>query len=317
MGKIKPLEITNRHGFAIGFVVLLFAIIGLVDKGYKFFEVIAPNNILLNWRFFIFTAMLSMMLVWFIMNHLWRKEHQEHQKTRFERDNYMKLLKLSENERLTDIITGIPNTRSLERDIENYFSENRGNKTLQFIFIDLKNFRNINRKYGFLKTNELLRTIAQSIYQKMRRNEDMYKYPIGGGDTDDSGKEGFYRVHSGGDEFAFIIEGDQSDAVGFCNRLVGQFSALSERTKDILGEHVRLSFYGAIVEMDPRDTFNDILLKTQDCYRLAKEGSGTFTICWHPNNVEKKLMKDQRKKADYEKARELFEVLTIADKEYL
>ena len=32
-------------------------------------------------------------------------------------------------------------------------------------------------------------------------------------------KEKFYRLHTGGDEFVFIVEGLQSDAIGFANRL--------------------------------------------------------------------------------------------------
>jgi GGDEF domain-containing protein len=140
----------------------------------------------------------------------------------------------------------------------------------------------------------------------------MYKYSIYEKDE----KENFYRVYPGGDEFAFIIEGDQADAIGFSNRLVGQFQDISKKTVQILGENLNLSFHCAIVEIDPRDSFNDIFRKAEDCYRIAKEGKSDFTICWHPNTLELILSKDTKKKADYERARNIFEVMTIVDKDY-
>ncbi|WP_336513813.1 GGDEF domain-containing protein [Pollutibacter soli] len=210
------------------------------------------------------------------------------------------------------MITGIPNSRSLEKDINDFFSANRSAKKMQFIFIDLKDFRKVNSRFGFNKTNDLLRAIAQTIYKRMRRNEDMYKYSIG----DKIQSENFYRVYPGGDEFVFIIEGDQADALGFTNRLVYQFQELSKKTVQILGEHVYLSFHCAVVELDPRDSFTDIFRKAEDCYRIAKEGGEAFTICWHPNTIEFLLSKDPKKKAEYDRTRSIFEVMTIIDKDY-
>lgn len=246
------------------------------------------------------------------MNSLWKKEFYAHELTKKERDNLRNELKISENERLTDVITGIPNSRSLQKDIEEHFSTIGPGKKMQFIFIDLKDFRKINKKYGFNKTNDLLRVIAQSIYKRMRRNEDMYKYSAT--NLKDNQDHGFYRIYPGGDEFVFIIEGDQADALGFVNRLTGQFETLSQKTEQILGKAIKLSFHCAIVEMDSRDTFEDIFIKAEDCYRIAKEGDSEFTICWHPNNIEKVLMRDPKKASEYERTRKLFQIMTIEDK---
>lgn len=312
--RIKPI-VTDAKFNIIGFIILVSAAIGLLVKWKEFYDFFIPQGVFLNWRFFFLAFFSSMFIVWFIMNHYWKKEYDAHEITKKDRDNFMEELKISENERLTDIITGIPNSRSLEKDIEEYFSKNRSNKKMQFIFIDLKEFRKVNKKYGFTNTNDLLRTIAQSIYRRMRRNEDMYKYSAGENKKQNE-KEGFYRIYPGGDEFAFIIEGDQSDALGFSNRLVEQFGSLSEKTKAILGEPVKLSFHCAVVEMDSRDSFEDIFKKAEDCYRIAKEGTGAFTICWHPIHLESLLSKDERKRAVYDRTRILFEVLTITDKDY-
>ena len=310
---MKPIDIKHKYGLLITLIVLLFALLAFFDKGVKLYKFIAPKGEVLNWRFVIILLIIASTIVWFIMNHLWKNEFVNHQKTRFERDNYAELLKISENERLTDIITGVPNLQSLKKDIDIHFSKRKFGKKLQFILIDLKGFKKINDKYGFLKANELLRTIAQTIYKKMRRNEDMYKYPMG---MNNETNEHFYRIHTGGDEFVFVIQGNQTDALGFANRLVkNDFYKLSLLTKEILGESIKLSFHCAVVEMDSRDEFEDIQRKSDECYILAKEAKGDFSICWHPNSLEEKLNK-KWELAIYAETRELFEVMTVKEKDY-
>jgi GGDEF domain-containing protein len=315
MARPKPIGIELKFGLIVGLVIIVTAIIGTIAKWKEFYDLFAPNGILLNWRFVFVILVLTVLIVWFIMNYYWQMEYNQHEITKKDRDNFKDALKISENERLTDVITGIPNSRSLEKDIDEFFSVVKPNRKMQFIFIDLKDFRKVNSKFGFNKTNDLLRAIAQTIYKRMRRNEDMYKYSIGNTSKNDE-KEGFYRVYPGGDEFVFIIEGDQADAIGFTNRLVGQFEELSRKTAQILGENLDLSFHCAIVEMDARDSFSDIFKKAEDCYRIAKEGTSRFTLCWHPNTIEQVLAKDSKKKSDYKRARELFQVMTIIDKDY-
>ena len=315
MATPKPIGIELKFGLIIGLIILVTAITGTIAKWQEFYDLFAPNGNLLNWRFVFIILVLAILTVWFVMNYFWQKEYNQHELTKKDRDNFKDALKISENERLTDVITCIPNSRSLETDIDEFFSVLKPNIKMQFIFIDLKDFRKVNNKFGFNKTNDLLRTIAQTIYKRMRRNEDMYKFSIGASSNKDE-KENFYRVYPGGDEFVFIVEGDQADAIGFTNRLVGQFEDLSKKTMQILGEHLDLSFHCAIVEMDVRDSFKDIFRKAEECYRIAKEGNARFTLCWHPISIEAVLSKDSKKKSDYERARQLFQVLTIVDKEY-
>lgn len=307
---MKPVSIKDSYGAVVGIIAILLAVIDYLDKGKNFFSLIFPNDELLNWRFFAFSSIFVGFVVWYIMNSLWQKEFFSHQKTRFEKENLQSELKVLENERLVDIVTGVPNLLSLEKDISKHLKSKRDEKQLQFIFIDLRNFSRINSNYGFMKTNKLLRNIAQGIYQSMRRNEDMYKYPLTGMKKQ-AEHESFYRIHTGGDEFAFIIEGDQSDAIGFCNRLVPKFKDFSEETKMVLGKHEDISFYAAIVNMSPRDDFSNIINRAKECYRLAKEGKKSFTISWYPFDVEAKFEKNSWKKQNYETARKLFEVILV------
>jgi GGDEF domain-containing protein len=310
MPRPKPIGVEPKYGLIVGIVIIVTAIIGTITKWKEFYDLFAPGGDFLNWRFVFIILVTAVMVVWFIMNDFWQKEFNQHEITKKDRDNLK-----DENERLTDVITGIPNSRSLEKDIDEFFSVVKPNRKMQFIFIDLKDFRKVNNKFGFNRTNDLLRTIAQTIYKRMRRNEDMYKYSIANDSKKDE-KEGFYRVYPGGDEFVFIIEGDQADAIGFTNRLVGQFEEISKKTTQILGENLDLSFHCAIVEMDPRDSFHDIFKKAEDCYRISKEGSSRFTLCWHPNKIEAVVSRDPKKKSDYDRARQLFQVMTIQDKQY-
>lgn len=309
---MKPLSIKNTYGLIIGFIVTLFAIADYFDKGEKFVSLIFQDDEIWNWRFFLFAVIFVGLIVWYVMNNLWKKEYEDHQKTKFEKENLQDEMKVLENERLVDIVTGVPNLLSLEKDISKYLKQKRETKRLQFIFIDLRNFGEINKNYGFMKANVMIREIAQGIYKSMRRNEDMYKYPITNTDKLKQ-HESFYRIHTGGDEFAFIIEGDQSDAVGFSNRLVSKFQKFSNDSVKILGKRENISFYAAIVEISPRDQFSDILNRAQDCYRLAKEGQQAFTISWYPFDEEGKF-DEGWKKQNYTKARELFEVVLLEEK---
>jgi|GEM_PF-7040911 len=159
----------------------------------------------------------------------------------------------------------------------------------------------------------------------------MYKCRIG--DT----KSNMFRVYPGGDEFVFVIYGDQCDAIGFSNRLVDIFKQISEKTLDILGSKLPISFHCGIVNVYKQDTFETIFQRVEPCYFSAKKGNGDFTIYWYPNDYEKKLIQniksceesisktnDKTKSAEYnrqlktykgklsvyDKARTVFEVMT-------
>lgn len=256
----------------------------------------------ISWYLVYCLIALFVVITFLIMHHIWKKEYDAHQKTRYEKENLEIRLTNSEKRRLIDLITGIPNRVCLEKEIEKKFS--KSNERIQIIFIDLKRFGEINNKYGQYKANQLLREIAQTIYTKMRRNEEMYKCPLG------DSKTNMYRVYPGGDEFAFVIFGDQSDAIGFSNRLVGLFDQISKKTNTILGNEEKLSFSCGIVEMEKGDTYSDIEQKIDPCYINAKAGTkNKSTIYWFPITIEKEIS-DNRKKNEYSRARELFEVMT-------
>src|SRR3990172_3224598 len=309
MTKIKPLELSVRTG-VIGFLILLTALLGVVIKWESFYNFFIPGATVLNWRFVILLAFVSGLIVWFAMHELWRREYAAHHRTSCERDNLKNLLSISEKRRMTDVITGVPNGTQLTEDINIFFSTEEKQRDSQIILIDIKNFRRVNLRYGFLKGDQLLRLVAQEIYWAMRRNEEMYKHP-GLARHEGPPWKRLYRRYPGGDEFVFLIEGDQSDAIGFVvNRLYPAFTALSSRTAEILGTEFKLSFHCAIAPLTKRDKASDALTRVEDCYMRAAEGTRDFTICWYPTDFEHNLH-DQFKKSMYAKVRERFEVMNI------
>jgi GGDEF domain-containing protein len=228
MSQLQPLKLKGKTGF-LGLLVLLTAVGGFILKWKEILEFLNPAGASwLNWRFVVACIFVTALVTWLGMNQLWLKEFSSHQQTKNERDNFENLLSISEEERMTDVVTGIPNGTKLTADLDTFFSRRHPGAETQVILIDLKGFRRINRDFGFLKGDEILRMIAQEIYQSMRRNENMYRHPAPPNSTRSLWKT-LYRRYPGGDEFVFLVEGDQSEAIGFVNRLVPFSSSRSAR----------------------------------------------------------------------------------------
>ncbi|MHB8100914.1 MAG: GGDEF domain-containing protein [Methanosarcina sp.] len=315
MVDLKPIALHIKFGIKQGLGYLITILIGVTVASFKLNDIVnffVPNSTFLNWHFVSFLIIFPAFIVFLIMYYLWINESNKHEIAKKEINNLEEALRNSEVRRLTDVITGVPNSEALKKDIDNYFS--KSSNEMQCILIDLCNFKKINEKFGIIKTNDLLRTIAQTIYKRMRRNEQMYKFLDKGSNSSLYTK--IYRVFPGGDEFVFIIFGDQSDALGFSNRLVGIFNEITDKTPQILGVNTQISFSCAIVKMDCNDSYNDLLNNVRPCYQTAKEGKSEFTIYWHPDNIEKILSADEKKRNDYKRARELFKVMTPSAKDY-
>jgi GGDEF domain-containing protein len=267
-----------------------------------------PKETILTWPFFSFSLLLCSFLVWFLVNQKWYIEYVRHQETKAQLANVTERFNASEQQRLVDVITGVANETKLIRDVESYFSTRSSSDMAQLILIDLRGFRDVNKKFGFLKGDALLRTIAQSLYQSMRRSEGIYKRTLDAKRLRPLWKR-IYRKYPGGDEFVFLMEGQQPDAIGFvANRLVPQFKEFSEKTQHILGESISLSFHYGIAPLIKGDSFEDAFTKVQDCYMRATEMPGPFTIAWHPESIEERLPIGDFRRAFYDKIRRTFSV---------
>ena len=308
---LRPLEFDVKTG-VVGTVVAVTALVGFIIKWDEFLEWLAPEGDLLNWRFFFVVVLCVAAVVGIIFHELWRREFLSRRRADLEIENLKRQLDISERERMTDVITGVPNGSSLTADLAKFFADRATGTLANIVLIDIKDFRSINSKYGFLKGDDVLRRIAQKIYKSMRRNEYMYQHPALDNPERARWKR-VYRRYPGGDEFVFILEGDQAAAVGFVvNRVLADFTELGRELRKDLGEEFRLSFHCAIAPLLRNDSADDALSRVETCYMRAAEGTSDFTICWSPVDFEATLPADSFKRRFYEKARESFEIMNVA-----
>jgi GGDEF domain-containing protein len=191
--------------------------------------------------------------------------------------------------RLLDIVTGIPNQLKWEKDVEDLSKTDDPDPRYQMIIIDLDNFRDINRAYGYEKGDRVIKDFARSIFNTMRRNEHIYKNPIRG-ENDAPVKmenlwERIYRKYTGGDEFLLTINGDQTQALGLLVRIAKDLlPEINDRiSKFILdGEaKVTLSFHAGMCEWFQGDEPRDVLQRLEGALRMAVNSS-TSRLYFHP-----------------------------------
>jgi GGDEF domain-containing protein len=189
--------------------------------------------------------------------------------------------------RFLDIVTGIPNQLKWQRDVADLSKRDDPEPRYQMIMIDLDNFREVNRKYGYEKGDEVIRRFAQSVFNSMRRNEEIYKNLMRNEDDQPVALEErwqrIYRKYTGGDEFIFVIAGDQAEAVGFLVRIVKDLlpKINDDIARFILEESPHLSFHAGMCEWIVGDAPQDVLRRLQECLRIATDSS-TSRLHVHP-----------------------------------
>ena len=290
----------------------LVSVSGLITLATQWKDVrtfLFPTGSVLSWPFLVFCLLLTNFVVWFIINQRWYREHVQYQYTKLDFANLEARFNAAEQERLTDVITGVSNEAKLIRDVGSFYSTHRASQEVQLILIDINDFRSVNKRFGFLKGDELLRNIAQSLYHSMRRNEEIYKLRSEVNPLRPLWKR-IYRRCPGGDEFVFLIEGSQPDAVGFViSRLVPEFQNLSNKTLQILGETRKLTFDCSIAPLLKGDSFDDAFAKIKDCHKRAADAKADFAISWFPETIEQGLLQGDYRLALYQKIRKTFVIV--------
>ncbi len=258
-----------------------------------------PNGQILTHQFLILLIVVTNLIVFLLMYNKIFKEKTNHTKTKVQLENFKQLLYDSEKERLTDVVTGIPNEQKFKIDIESFSDE-----VSQIIFIDIDNFGSINKKYGFLKGDEMIRGIAQKLYFGMRRDEEIYKrqYSI-----PNSFVKRIYRKYTGGDEFIFLVKGPQYEAVGFLTRVQKQLRDFSKEAEKIIDEKFEINFHGAIAPLYPTDTYEQAFRRVQECFILASEEKDNMRVYWHEREEKNYPETDFRGKI-YSRAIENFKI---------
>jgi GGDEF domain-containing protein len=200
--------------------------------------------------------------------------------------------------RLLDIVTGIPNQLKWEKDVENLSKTDDPDPHYQMIIIDLDNFREINRAFGYEKGDQVIKDFARSIFNTMRRDEHIYKNLIRG-ENDAPIKiedrwERIYRKYTGGDEFLFTVNGDQKEALGFLVRLARDLlPQVNERiSKFILESEAALSFHAGMCEWIQGDEPQDVLQRLEGTLRKAVN-SPTSRLYFHPEKTAQQFENEE------------------------
>lgn len=282
--------------------------------------------LLLSWPLLIFSMLLAAGCAWFLVDRLWFAEKVESKRKDDEIEN-LKLMLASINRSFTlDVVTGIPRQDRLEEDFAMFAQAQGLKREGHLILLDIHDFSSVNQKFGFERGDRLLRGIVQKIHVSMRRDEEMYKKkfgdsPIG---SESLGKvpltqRRFYRKYAAGDEFLFLVRGDLTEALGFCNRLRDLFRAFN--TEPILDERIALSFRCALAQVHWPDPANakryaqDALERVSECYTSFYAGRAAkpvdnFEICWSVNSEPDNRPEFERSFA-FTKALEKFGVTRI------
>jgi GGDEF domain-containing protein len=160
------------------------------------------------------------------------------------------------------------------------------------IIIDLDNFRDINRTYGYEKGDRVIKDFARSIFNTMRRDEHIYKNLIRG-ENDAPIKieerwERIYRKYTGGDEFLLTINGDQLEALGLLVRLARDLlPQINKRISEfILGSEATLSFHAGMCEWIPGHEPQEVLQRLESALRIAINSSTSRLYFYPPMSSE-------------------------------
>lgn len=209
-------------------------------------------------------------------------------------------LSLASKIKETDLVTGIPNEYKMHADLQRYIKQLSISGEFQIIMLDLDNFRQLNIKVGHQKADEIIAYIAQTIHGSMRRNEEIYRHR----DVDRPLLNRMYRRYTGGDEFIFLLNGDEAAALGFLLRLKRQSedeldTSISRR---LAPGSWSLRFHAGLCPLEAGDTVKTALERVSECLRVARQTGSLSRAVWFSRRVPTDFGADNDQGRIYAKA---------------
>jgi diguanylate cyclase (GGDEF)-like protein/PAS domain S-box-containing protein len=137
-----------------------------------------------------------------------------------ERDRNAVCLARIEELAYTDPLTGLPNRRKLEAQVETAIWDARtGRDTLALLFVDLNGFKTVNDRFGHAAGDELLQNVAGKLRGRLRRHDLLARL--------------------GGDEFLVALLGlDPATAAAEARRVAGELAAVVRSPMVLRGQDV-------------------------------------------------------------------------------
>jgi diguanylate cyclase (GGDEF)-like protein len=299
---IRPFYVNAILSVLAVLVTIFVGVIGIIGSSDRFNQ---TADFIFRWEFgyALLVAVIFVVpvgILGYVLNSRLYSSQEENHVLKQENKNLELRLQEEHTKNRFDIVTKIPNRSVWEEDIPNYCLMTSPARPHQLIMLDLVDFAKVNQAYGHFVGDEVLETIAQDLYGTVRRYESVYK---------DSAKD-VYRSYERGDEFLFIVEGFQWEALGLLNRLHGRSQLIEEQIKrncqrkdpdsDV---YYRFRFRAGICPLGSQDTAGDAFSRASQSLQKAfsAEKAKGIRVYWYPE-TDVDQIKEAWKRAIYTSA---------------
>lgn len=167
----------------------------------------------------------------------------------------LRLMHRHRNEAILDPLTGLYNRRYLEDFFQRVIAlMRRHGKSYSFIMLDLDHFKEINDKHGHETGDLVLREISEIIKSSMRQGEDM-------------------PARIGGEEFAIIVLGDQSQAFTVAEKIRKKVELRWSGSKEL-----NMTISAGLSEFSPASPLAEVMKEADRALYQAKREGRNRTI---------------------------------------
>lgn len=161
----------------------------------------------------------------------------------------------------TDELTGLPNRRDMNETIANEIGRvQRTHKPFCFIFIDIDHFKNINDTYGHACGDIILKSVAHTVRNLLRKYDVFARY--------------------GGEEFLTLLpETDLDGATIVAERFRQQIERMTVRYADY---SIKITITLGVSKFDPKLGADRSIQMADKALYQGKEGGRNRVIVWKP-----------------------------------
>lgn len=184
----------------------------------------------------------------------------------------------------TDELTGLPNRRDMNNSINKEISRyERTQKPFCFLFIDIDHFKNINDTYGHGCGDKVLKTVAQTLHDLLRRYDILARY--------------------GGEEFLTLLpETDLDSATAVAERFRKK---VEEAVIQYAVYEIKVSITIGVTQFDPKLGASHSIQTADKALYEGKESGRNRVVVWDPKRTtEKDYMAAAIEIAEEKKAKE-------------
>ena len=169
-----------------------------------------------------------------------------HQRTVELRSAYLRIEELAQ----TDELTGLPNRRSIVKMLDDEIARGHRGTPCSVAMIDIDWFKRINDGYGHAAGDEVLRTVAITVFANIRTNDRFGRY--------------------GGEEFLLVLPDTSRDEAG---KIVERLRAMiAELDWNAFAIEMAVTISAGLASLAPDDSSDTILARADRALYAAKAG---------------------------------------------